>query len=391
MRAKPRIALVANTDWYLFNFRRDLARELRDRCGAEVLCISPEGQYRPRLQAEGFQWAPLRLSRQGVNPFKDIMTVQDLTRLYRQFKPDLVHHFTLKPVLYGSIAAARAGVPRVVNALAGLGTVFSGTTLKGRLLNFPVSLALKRLLGRQGSLCILQNSVDASLIENFFPGRTDLVHLIRGSGVDAAKFHPQKNDQEAPYVVLFVGRLLKDKGVMDFCKAAALVHARAPRLEFWIVGSIDLGNPASHSEAELAALGQGAPYLRFLGHQESMVEMYQKALVLVLPTCYGEGVPRSLVEGAACGLPLIATDHPGCREIVIPDANGFLVPQRDPETIAARILALAEDPHRQQSLGRESRRIALEGFSFEQVFCRTLQVYSKLGMSFNPLEHGGSA
>jgi len=383
----PRIALVANSDWYLFHFRGDLARELRDRWGAEVLCVSPDGPYRARLQAGGFQWAPLRLCRQGLNPFQELLALQDLTRLYRGFRPDLVHHFTLKPVLYGSLAAARTGVPRVVNALAGLGTVFSGTTARGRWLRYPVSLALKRVMGRRGSLCILQNPEDAALVQGLLLGRAGLVRLIRGSGVDTARFSPSPHREDAR-VVLFVGRMLKDKGVPEFCAAAALLQARAPQLEFWAVGAVDPGNPGSLSEAELARLGRRSSNLRFLGHQEAMAELYRKALVLVLPTRYGEGVPRSLLEGAACGLPLIATDHPGCREIVRPGVNGFLVPPGDPGAIAACVLALAADPARRQRLGRESRRIAVEGFGFEQVFRSTMQVYEELGLTFDPLEQG---
>ena len=374
----PRIALVANTDWYLFNFRLDLACALRDQLGAEVLCISPEGPYRSRLQELGFQWELLPLSRQGVNPFTDLRTLVSLARIYRRFKPDLVHHFTIKPVVYGSIAAAWAGVPRVVNALAGLGTVFSGTTLKGRLLRKPVSLALKALLGRAGSLCILQNPEDATTISDLFQGRKDRVRLIRGSGVDIAKFCPPNAPADSKGV-LFVGRLLKDKGILEFGRAAQLVRDQAPELEFWVAGSIDRGNPASLTDADVEVLAR-TPNIRLLGHQEAMAETYRKALVLVLPTQYGEGVPRSLVEGAACGLPLIATDHPGCREIVRSGRNGFLVPARDPEAIARRVLELARDPGLRNDFGRESRRHAVAEFSFAKVFGRTMQAYAELGI-----------
>jgi glycosyltransferase involved in cell wall biosynthesis len=272
-------------------------------------------------------------------------------------------------------------VQRIVNALAGLGTAFSGTTLKGRLLNPPVRAAFKRLLGRPGSRCILQNPEDAAAISQLFPDRPDLLRLIRGSGVDLARFTPLEPRSE-PRVALFVGRLLKDKGVLDFCQAAALVHVEAPALEFWVVGGPDPGNPASLREADLAPFAQ-VPNLRFLGQAEAMAALYRQGFVLVLPTRYGEGVPRSLVEGAACGLPLIATDHPGCREIVRPGVNGYLVPPGDPPAIAAHVLTLARNPVLRDAFGRASRRHAEEAFSFEHVFRQTLQVYAQLGLACN--------
>lgn len=375
--AAPRIALVANTDWYLYNFRLDLARTLRDRHGAEVLCVSPDGPFRSRLQAQGFAWEPVRLSRQGMNPLADLGTASDLARIYGSFRPDLVHHFTIKPVLYGSMAAARAKVPRVVNALAGLGTVFSGTTLKGRLLRPLVQAALRRVLERRGSLCILQNPDDAALITRLMGGGGTPVHLIRGSGVDVHRFNPGASRER---IVLFVGRLLKDKGILHFCEAAERVWSQAPDVAFWIAGTPDPGNPASLTEADVERLAR-IPNVRFLGHVESMVELYRRALALVLPTQYGEGVPRSLVEGAACGLPLIATDHPGCREIVRPDRNGFLIPPGDPQAIAQAVLALAGQPELVEAMARESRRIAVEEFSFEHVFSKTTEAYRELGLS----------
>ncbi|HLO69050.1 MAG TPA: glycosyltransferase family 4 protein [Holophaga sp.] len=373
----PRIALVANTDWYLYNFRLDLARTLRDRHGVDVLCVSPDGPFRSRLQDQGFAWEAIRLSRQGMNPLADLGTVSDLTRIYRTFRPDLVHHFTIKPVLYGSMAAARAKVPRVVNALAGLGTVFSGTTLKGRLLRPLVQTVLRRVLERPGSLCILQNPDDAALIKRLMGEGTTPVHLIRGSGVDVHRFDPGASRQP---VVLFVGRLLKDKGILHVCDAAERVWPQAPEVMFWIAGTPDPGNPASLTQDDVERLAR-IPNVRFLGHVESMADLYRQALTLVLPTQYGEGVPRSLVEGAACGLPLIATDHPGCREIVRPERNGFLIPAGDPEAIAQAVLSLVSRPDTVESMGRESRRIAVEEFSFEHVFNKTTEAYRELGLS----------
>jgi glycosyltransferase involved in cell wall biosynthesis len=197
--------------------------------------------------------------------------------------------------------------------------------------------------------------------------------LIRGSGVDTTRFTPAPELPHPP-VILFVGRLLRDKGVLDFCTAARLAHEKAPHIKFQIAGTPDVGNPSSLQDADVQQISAVQPYLEFLGHVEDMPSCYRKASMAVLPS-YGEGVPRSLIEAAACGLPLVSTDVPGCREIVRNQVNGVTVPPRDPQALALAILRLLECPELATSFGCQSRILVESEFSESSVLDRTLSVY----------------
>lgn len=370
----PRVLLAANTDWYLYNFRSALAQRLR-AAGFEVHLACPDGPWRGKLQALGFPWHPLPLVRTGTNPLAEWRTFQAFRRLQTSLEPAVTHHFTLQCVVWGSLAVrtTRSGTG-LVNALTGMGSLFRGGALKSRLLKAPVKRLLAWALRAPGSHTIFQNPEDQALCVEAFglpPGAT---HLIRGSGVDLTRFRPGPRTLEQP-VILFVGRLLADKGIREFVEAARLLLPRHPQWRFQVVGSPDPGNPSSLRSEELAALAGGFPGLTFLGHRDDLPELLQEAHLMVLPTRYGEGVPRSLIEGAAAGLPLVASDHPGCREIVRPGLNGHLTPVRSVQALAEAIEAALADPGTWQAMSRASRSLAESEFSEPAVNEATLEVH----------------
>lgn len=370
------IAYFANSDWYLYNFRAPLALAAQQAFGGEIICLCPDGPYRPKLEAMGFRWFETPLERQGTNPIGEWQLLRRVRRILQESRPDLLHNFTLKPVVWGSRAAQAEGVPAVVNALAGMGSVFRGSSLKGALTRPIVRRLLRRSLSGPAQRAIFQNPDDLQLAIAQLGMNPTTAILIRGSGVDTARFTPAHALPNPP-VVLFVGRLLKDKGILDFCTAAARLHATNPHLRFQIAGTPDHGNPSSLGESDVARISESQPYLEFLGHVEDMLSCYRGASMAVLPS-YGEGVPRSLIEAAACGLPLIATDVPGCREIVQNGVNGFAVPPRNPDLLTDAIQRLLDSPNLMTTFGAQGRALVEAEFSEASVLDQTLGVYKTL-------------
>ncbi len=333
--------LFANTDWYLYNFRLPLAQALRS-AGYNVVLLSPQGDYARLLTQEGFRWIGFPLSR-GVNPSSELATLWGLIRLYRRERPDLVHHFTIRCVLYGGIAARCSRARAIVGSVTGLGHLFITDSWRNRLLRRVVSLIYRFVFGR--SQIIFENPNDRSEFLRLTLVDEARSHLIRGAGVDTAYFCPSADVRsEKPVTVLMVGRLLREKGVREFVEAAALVRKRLPEAQFLLAGDSDPGNPSS-IDPNVIAEWQGRGDVSFLGHRSDIRDLIQAADLAVLPS-YREGLPQSLLEAAACGLPLVATDVPGCREVISNGVNGLLVPPLDSELLAEAIIELLIDPER---------------------------------------------
>ncbi len=365
-----KIILFANTDWYLYNYRLPLAEALRDE-GHEVLLLSPSGKYAQRIQDDGFSWQAFDFSRRGINPLNEYQTILRLTRVYRRENPDLVHHFTIKCVLYGSIAAQKAGVKRVINAVTGLGYVFTNRNFFTWLAKPVVEFLYQRVL--KGSQVIFQNQNDLNyFIDNNLASEKQCV-LIPSSGVDVDKFKPTSHTKGIPLVVL-PARMLWDKGVKEFVGAAELVKQSGMKARFVLVGDVDEGNPSSIPREQLQKWqDQGA--VEWWGWQENMVSVYRQASIICLPS-YREGLAKSLIEGAACGCPLVASDIPGCREVVENGLNGLLVPPRDVPALAEALLNVLSDKKLMLRMGAESRKIAVSKYSVQRVVAKTISVYN---------------
>ena len=378
-----KIILFANTEWYLFNFRLSLAKTLQAQ-GHEVLLISPPGEYGARLQALGFRWEALPMDRKSLNPLQELRLLAYLCQLYRREQPALVHHFTIKCVVYGSIAALLARVPARVNAVAGMGYVFTNQALKARLLR-PVVRGLMRLvLNGKGARLILQNNDDVAAFAKAGLARPELTRLVMGSGVDLARFTsraPSGSQAGAgqavqPTRVVLAARLLWDKGIAEYAQAARQLKAKGLPIRFLLAGSPDLGNPAAIPQATLDGW-QTDGLIELLGQVSDMAALFATADMVVLPS-YREGLPKSLIEAAACALPLVTTDVPGCREVVTHEVNGLLVPVRDAKALADAIERLHLDPAWARELGLAARARALREFDEKIVINKTLAVYQEL-------------
>lgn len=375
---RVRIVLFANTDWYLFNFRLALARRAVRHFAAEIWIACPDGPYRTSLESEGFHWIPVAMRRRSLNPLHDLLAAWQLSQSLRRIRPDLLHAFTLKAIFIGDLAAWLAGVPRVVNAVTGLGSLYGDGKWQYAAARWFLGRFFRVFLKRPEVRTIFQNAEDMREMEALLGGG-DGLRLIAGSGVDTVRFHPS-DDALDPPAVFMASRLIRDKGIEVLCQASMLLMADFPEVQFQVAGEVDPGNPTSYTQEEIAELAKNHPRVHFLGHRADIAELCRNATLAVLPAQAREGLPRTLIEACASGLPLVASDVEGVREVILPGRNGLLVPPGDAPALAAAILELLKDPQRRSAMGRESRALALERFDEERVFVATLAVYSELGL-----------
>ncbi|MBK9925004.1 MAG: glycosyltransferase family 4 protein [Anaerolineales bacterium] len=367
--------LFANTDWYLYNFRLALAKELRSQ-GYEVILLSPPGDFQTLLQENGFEWIPFPLSRQGINPFRELQTLWRLADIYRRVKPDVVHHFTIKPVIYGSLAAHILNIKRVINSITGLGHLFIDTSFITRVVRILAKILYRVSLHQ--TQVIFENPEDR---DTFIQNRllnSEQTNLILGTGVDVNKFHPTLKNNDIP-TVLFASRLLATKGVLEFVEAAQLIKQKGVKARFAIAGTPDPGNPASIPLGQIDSWKQ-SDLVDIWGWQSDMPVALAKADIFCLPS-YREGVPNALLEACACGLPIVTTDVPGCRDVVTHGVNGFLVPSQNAQALADAIEPLLKDKALRDKMGYMGRQIALEKFSLDMIIEQTLLVYQKTSLN----------
>lgn len=369
-----KILLIANTDWYLYRFRISLANFLRMQ-GDEVVFVSPPGRFVPDIKEQGFRWIEWYVGRQSVNPFMEWKAILELAHIYSNEKPSLVHLHTIKPVVYGSLAALLIKVPAVVHSITGRGYVFLGKDIKARILRTIVKRVYRFVLSSRSSMTIFENETDRNffLHENLVMSKSSSV--IEGVGVDTDYYFPSPEPDGIPIVVL-AGRMLWDKGVGTFVDAAWLLHSKIPA-RFILVGEPDLGNPAS---IDVSVLDQwvNEGVVEWWGWQADMRSVFASCHIVVLPSL-GEGIPTILLEAAATGRPIVATDVPGCRDVVVDGSTGLLVPQQDPSALAAALEKLVKNPKMRKTMGRAGREYIIQRFSSSKINHETYRIYQNLG------------
>ncbi len=350
-----RIAIVVNSSWNIYNFRLGLVKAFLSK-GIEVVAIAPEDQYSKLLIEKGCQYQPVKIENKGSNPFKDLSLIFQFYSIYRKFRPDIILHYTIKPNIYGTLAARMAGIP-VVNNVSGLGTVFLHKNL-----TTYIAKKLYKLAFKFPAKIFFQNNDDLELfVEQKLLARAK-TGLVPGSGVDTKKFTPAVTlNRNSEFTFLMVARLLYDKGIVEYAEAIRIVKNKGGKARFQVIGAIDetanLGIDRKKLEEWIA---EGL--LEYYAFTDNLIEYYHKADCVILPS-YREGTPRSLLEAGACGIPMIATDVPGCKEVVRNNKNGFLCKVRDPEDLALKIeqmLALSKTEY--QEMGTAARAYILENF-----------------------------
>ncbi|OPY07490.1 MAG: N,N'-diacetylbacillosaminyl-diphospho-undecaprenol alpha-1,3-N-acetylgalactosaminyltransferase [Syntrophaceae bacterium PtaB.Bin095] len=327
------------------------------------------------IRRAGIRLIPFDLSRKGMNPASELAVLARLVALYRKEKPDIVHQVAMKPVLYGSLAARLSGVSRVVNALAGLGYIFTSDQPKARFLRPVIGSAFRGLLNSRRSRLILQNQDDrAKFIRKRFISEKR-IRLIRGSGVDTAVFVPTPEPPGVPVVIL-PSRMLWDKGVREFVDAAGQLKKRGISARFVLVGDADPHNPSAIPTEQLTAWhAEGA--VEWWGRRDDMPAVFEQSHIVCLPS-YREGLPKVLLEAASCGRPIVTTDTPGCRDVVRQGENGLLVPVRGTAELADALQLLIEQPELRKKMGCKGREIVVSEFALEKVVAKTMNIYREL-------------
>ncbi|MBN8736557.1 MAG: glycosyltransferase family 4 protein [Xanthomonadales bacterium] len=372
-----KIILFANTDWYLYNFRRALALAAQ-AAGHEMVLVSPPGEYGARLRASGLRWTPLPgMDRRSLDPWREARVLAGLVALFKRERPALVHNFTIKCAVYGSLAAMAAGIPARVNAVAGLGYVFASNDPRARMLRPLVRGLMRFALRGKRSRLILQNHDDAAMFTGHGLIDPARLRVIPGSGVDCARFVPRNGTPNDPPCVLLAARLLWEKGLAEYVQASRNLRARGRKVRFLLAGASDPGNPAAVPEAAVRGWVEEG-LIEWIGHVEDMPSLFASVDIVVLPSYYREGLPRSLIEAGACATPLISTDMPGCRDAVADGVNGLVVPPRDAEALGAAIVRLLDAPTLARQFGLAARARALAEFDERIVIRRTLETWDEV-------------
>ena len=376
MHTRPVLLILVTEDWYFCMHRLQIARAARVQ-GYRVLIAAQESDCREIIEREGLELIPMRWSRDSLNPLRAISEIREAMRVLRMYKPDLVHLVALRPSLYGGIAAWITGVRPVVNNLAGLGGAFCSKGLLAALLRSVLTTAFRILFRRKNSCTIVENSDDRAFLLDRVGLRDDQTILILGVGVDENEFRVTEERNNPVPVVTLVSRLLWPKGIGELVEAGRQLRLRGRDVQIRLVGMPDEASRQSVPEAQLLEW-QSQGCIDWLGHRDDIPAIWAESNIAVLPSWYREGIPRSLLEAAACGRAIITTNMPGCREIVQDNVNGLLVPPRDIEALADAIEKLAADPGLRMAMGSAGRDMVERNFTQAHVVEQTLTVYEDM-------------
>lgn len=369
----PKIVFVVNVDWFFLSHRLPLALEAKKR-SYDVTIVAIETDKRSEIESYGFKFIGIPTSRSGTNVLAELKTLVFFWKLYRRIGPDIIHHVGVKPVTYGSMAARFLGIPKVVNALSGMGYLFINKD-KNVLLRKTVMMFFKLGFKNPNLRFILQNRDDLNDIRNLGVLQDKQIFLIRGSGVDLSEFKFSPAPVKTVIKILLPARMLWDKGVGEFVQAARILRKKySNKTEFILAGGVDKGNNSTITEEQLLEWQVNGD-ITWIGFQKQMNHVITLSDIVVLPS-YREGLPKSLIEACAIGRPIVTTDVPGCKEVVTNGENGFLVPAKDGEALAIAIEKLILDEKMRIEMGKKGREIAEQNFSIDSVIKKTFDIYN---------------
>ncbi len=370
---KKRLLFIVNTMEFFLSHRLPIARAAQ-KAGYEIHVATGTNYGHQHLKLYGFKHYLLPLSRSGKNLLRETWTTIFIIRLIRQIRPDIVHLVTIKPVLYGGLAARICKVPCVA-AISGLGSVFMAQTIAERALRFFVARFYRLALGYKKLRIIFQNADDRKIITSLCDLPFEKSILIPGSGVDLTeyKYYPEP---ESPIKVIFAGRLLKDKGIREFVRAASILSEQGIDALFMVAGAEDNGNPAT-IRSEILEQWRTEGRVEFLEQRNDIAKLFRDSHIVVLPS-YREGLPKVLIEAAACGRAVVTTDVPGCRDAIIPDETGILVPHRNALALAETIKKLIYNPELRRAMGKAGRELAERKFAINYVVDAHMNLYDEL-------------
>jgi len=363
-----KILFFVTEDWFVCSHWLPLIKGAKN-AGFEVVVATRTNKHAEKILQHGARVIPFEISRRGSNLFREFTTILRLVGIYRKEQPCIVHHVAMKPILYGSLVSHLMRVPHTVNWVAGMGWMFISNNWRAKILQIAVRKVLGMLL--HGTEVIVENKDDQAAFSNIGVAAQHL-HLIRGAGVDTLLYAPSPEPEGVSLVVL-PARMLWDKGVGEFVEAATQLKKRGVSARFVLVGEPDEDNPTSVPEPQLVSW-QKDGVVEWWGRREDMPHVLAQSHIVCLPS-YREGLPKSLLEAASCGRPIVTTDVPGCRGVVRDGDNGILVEARNSMVLADALAKLLADPELRQRMGRRGRERATNEFSQERIVAQVLALY----------------
>lgn len=378
---KKKILIVVNVDWFFVSHRLLIAKEAI-KANYEVHLATQVTLKKGIIEAHGIIVHPIKISRSSINPLGVLGYCFSLSKILRAVKPSILHLVTIKPVVLGGLLARIYGVPSVIYAISGMGYLFISKSFVNHGIRKIVSLIYRFIFRHKNSLVICQNPTDLNLVLKKSKYRSDRAILIPGSGVNLDRYVSKKTAFDNPNepVVMFASRLLKDKGIFEFVQAARLVKKKFEnnlnKISFVVVGDVDSDNKAS-IDYHLLNEWKQAGLIQYWGYSDRIENMLQKADIFVLPS-YREGMPKILQEASASSLPVITTDVPGCRDAIIQNETGLLVPARDSKALSSAIIELLHDHKKAKLLGQNGRKYAEKNFDVNLVAKKHIEIYKFL-------------
>lgn len=368
VRMKNKIVFIASYPQSLLNFRLALMLEFITK-GYEVIAMAPEDKsVADKLALQQIKYIPIPLERNGLNPFADFKLITQISKIFKNEKPEAIFAYTIKPVIYGSIAAKLAGISKIYSLITGTGYVFLGTNLKSRIVGF-IAQSLFRFALSFNTLVFFQNSDNLHFFrKKKLISKQKPAVVINGSGVNCTEFMPTQHPEQIAF--LMIARLLYDKGIREYIEAAKLIKKRYPTVKFKLVGWIDT-NPNSVTQNELNQwINDGS--IEFLGKLSDVRPAITESSVYVLPS-YHEGTPRTVLEAMAMGRPIITTDAPGCKETVVSNENGFLIGVKNIQELYQAMEYFILNPEMISTMGQKSRELAISKYEIKKVNQSILQ------------------
>ena len=373
MSKKKKILIVVNSDWFFLSHRLPIALEAK-RQGFEVHVSSRDTGRSPEIIAEGLEFHELPISCSGTNIKEELLAVRHFIKFYKRIQPDLVHHVTMKPVVYGSYAAKLLNIP-VLNAVSGMGYVF--TSHKGRVLPFIVKNFIKLGWKPGKTHVIFQNPDDRQQVKDLGLLNGIETTLIKGSGVNLDEFAYAEMPTQQPWRIILPARLLFDKGIKEFKLASEKLKEKwFGKVVFQLAGDVDFGNRTSITQEELNTW-EDPGYFEWIGFHKDMVNLLGQSYLIVLPS-YREGLPKSLIEANAVGRPIVTTDTVGCRECVVNGENGYLAKLQDVDDLASKIDTILSNKEMALEMSKKARIFAEDNFSINTVVNKHIELYNKL-------------
>ncbi len=367
-----KILFVINVDWFFISHRLPLSLEALKK-GYEVHIACGITDKKGYLESLGLTVHPINISRSGMGIKNEIKSFLEIYKLLKKVSPDIVHFVTIKPVLYGGIVSRFLGHFRKVFAISGLGFVFVAQSIKAKMVRTIVRIMYKIALGGDNSHVIVQNPEDKKVILSFDTINNKDITLIKGSGVDLKQYFYKSSENIIPKVVM-ASRLLKEKGVFEFAEAAKILEKRDMKVEFELYGEIDEGNPNSLTKGDLDKISK-IPNFNVKGFSSNIKSVFQKSDIIVLPSYYGEGLPKVLIEAASCGRAIVTTNMPGCKDTIIENKTGLFCKVKDAESLAKCIEKLILDSDLRNNMGRNSRKLAEQEFDIKKVIQKHFEIY----------------